>query len=96
MLKMPSFSPQISVGNLLSIATVIVGLAMGWQALSSSVAEMERKVTKIEIEADKLRDHVTANELTTQKTLTEIQTDMHYVRQALDQLTRSVIQRPAP
>lgn len=90
MLKMPSFSPQISVGNLLSIATVIVGLAMGWQALSSSVAEMERKVTKIEIEADKLRDHVTANELTTQKTLTEIQTDMRYVRQSLDTLTHAV------
>ena len=93
---MPSYRPDISLGNLLTLAAMLVGLALGWQALSSSVAEMERKVTKIEIEADKLRDRVTANELTTQKTLTEIQTDMRYVRQALDQLTRSVIQRPAP
>jgi len=90
MLKMPSFSPQISIGNILSIGTVVVGLAIGWQALSSTVGEVERKVARLEIEADKLRDKVTLNELTTQKALTEIQSEMHYIHQSLDRLANHV------
>lgn len=90
MLKMPSFNPQISVGNLLSIATVIVGIAMGWQAISSTVDNITTRVLKLELEAEKIQDKVTLNELTTQKALTEIQTDMRYVRQSLDTLTHAV------
>jgi len=89
MLKMPSFSPQISVGNLLSIATVIVGLATGWQAISSTVDNTTPRVLKLELEAEKIRDKVTLNELTTQKALTEIQSDIHHIHQSLDTLARA-------
>lgn len=96
MSPMPSFKPEISTGNIISICTVVVGLAIGWQALSSTVDNVVTKALKLELEVEKLRDKVNANELTTQKALTEIQGDMRYMRQSLDHLVRSITPRSAP
>jgi hypothetical protein len=93
--KTSMFKSDISLGNVLTIVAMTVAVAMGWQALSSAVAEMDRKVLRVEQKADKiegeserLRDKVESRELATQRSVTEIQTDLRYVRQSLDYLVR--------
>jgi hypothetical protein len=94
--KTSMFKSDISLGNVLTMIAMAVAVAMGWQALTSAVAEMDRKVTRVEQKADKiegeaerLRDKVESRELATQRAVTEIQTDLRYVRQSLEYLVRA-------
>lgn len=94
--KTSMFKSDISLGNVLTIGAMTVALAMGWQALSSAVAEMDRKIVRVEQKADKiegdaerLREKVENRELATQRAVTEIQADLRYVRQSLDYLVRA-------
>lgn len=91
------FKSDISLGNVLTIGAMVVAVAMGWQAINSAVAEMDRKIgrveqktEKIENDAERLRDKVETRELATQSAVTEIKTDLRYVRQSLDNIARNL------
>jgi pyruvate dehydrogenase complex dehydrogenase (E1) component len=86
-------APTVSLGNWLTIATLLVGMAMGWQAMASTsqhqakqlqavemrVAQMETRMeTRVSQDAQKQVELIQA--------LTELRADLKYLREAVDQL----------
>ena len=87
---------KISLGNILTIASVIVGLTTGWMTLASGVQQNSADILKIDgrvsAQADRLDRTITelqAYRLTETTLLTELRTDMRYLREAIDQIRAS-------
>jgi TolA-binding protein len=87
---------KISLGNILTIASVIVGLTTGWMTLASGVQQNSADILKIDgrvsAQADRLDRTITelqAYRLSETTLLTELRTDMRYLREAVDQLRAS-------
>jgi hypothetical protein len=87
---------KISLGNILTIASVIVGLTTGWMTLASGVQQNSADILKIDgrvsAQADRLDRTITelqAYRLSETTLLTELRTDMRYLREAIDQIRAS-------
>jgi len=87
---------KISLGNILTIASVIVGLTTGWMTLASGVQQNSADILKIDgrvsAQADRLDRTITelqAYRLSEATLLTELRTDMRYLREAIDQIRAS-------
>lgn len=90
--QMPSIRPEISIGNLLSMAvsciailSVIVGVAVYGTTLRADVDVNRRDIQGIKTQLEK---QSSLNE-NTSNVLTELRVDMQYVRKSLERLESS-------
>lgn len=83
-----SFERKISTGHILTMVVMISGLVVGWftlvadtKANTSEIVRHDARITRLETagEADRLQQT---------KLLTEMQVDLRYMRQAIEQLQR--------
>lgn len=84
---------KISIGNILTIGSVVVGLSIGWQTLASGVQtnasdilKLDARVTAQGDKLERLFGELQAYRLSETTLLTELRTDMRYLREAIDQL----------
>lgn len=84
---------KISLGNILTIGSVIVGLTIGWQTLASGVqtnaTDIQKLDTRVNDQGDRLDTLMTelqTNRINETALLTELRTDMRYLREAIDQI----------
>lgn len=84
---------KISIGNILTIGSVVVGLSIGWQTLTSGVQtnasdilKLDARVTAQGDKLERLIGELQAYRLSETTLLTELRTDMRYLREAIDQL----------
>lgn len=84
---------KISLGNILTIGSVVVGLTIGWQTLASGVqtnamdiAKLDSRVSFQAERLDKILTELQAYRLSETTLLTELRTDMRYLREAIDQI----------
>lgn len=84
---------KISIGNILTIGSVVVGLSIGWQTLASGVQtnasdilKLDARVTTQGDKLERLIGELQAYRLSETTLLTELRTDMRYLREAIDQL----------
>ena len=84
---------KISLGNILTIGSVVIGLTIGWQTLASGVqtnaADIQKLDTKVADQGDRLDTLMTelqTNRINETALLTELRTDMRYLREAIDQI----------
>jgi len=84
---------KISIGNILTIGSVVVGLSIGWQTMASGVQTNASDILKLDArvttQGDKLERLIVelqAYRLSETTLLTELRTDMRYLREAIDQL----------
>ena len=80
-----TWKAELSLGNALTIVTLIVGIAMGWQSVNSRVDVVETTATELKLRVDKLA----ADRQDDRNALTEIRTDLRYIRQSLERLESS-------
>ena len=87
---------KISLGNILTIGSVVVGLTIGWQTLAAGVqtnatdiAKLDSRVTLQSDRIDKILTELQAYRLSETTLLTELRTDMRYLREAIDQIRSS-------
>ena len=84
---------KISIGNILTIGSVIIGITIGWQTLASGVQTNATDILKLDARGNKQDERVErliielqAYRLSETTLLTELRTDMRYLREAIDQL----------
>lgn len=84
---------KISLGNILTIGSVVVGLTIGWQTLAAGVQSAASDIinldARVKDQADRLDRTITelqAYRLSETSLLTELRTDMRYLREAIDQI----------
>ena len=84
---------KISLGNILTIGSVIIGLTIGWQTLASGVqtnaTDIQKLDTRVNDQGDRLDTLMTelqTNRINETALLTELRTDMRYLREAIDQI----------
>lgn len=84
---------KISLGNILTIGSVIIGLTIGWQTLAAGVQTNSNDILKLDsrvnAQGDRLDRTITelqAYRLSETTLLTELRTDMRYLREAIDQI----------
>jgi hypothetical protein len=84
---------KISLGNILTIGSVIIGLTIGWQTLASGVQTNATDIQKLDIKVadqgdrlDTLMTELQTNRINETALLTELRTDMRYLREAIDQI----------
>ena len=87
---------KISLGNILTIGSVIIGLTIGWQTLASGVqtnaTDIQKLDTRVNDQGDRLDTLMTelqTNRINETALLTELRTDMRYLREAIDQIRNS-------
>lgn len=73
-----------SLGNIVTIVSLIVGLGTGWGIIQQQVREHTKKLS----EHDKRLDTVTSCELEIKVKLAEIARDILYIRERLDKERR--------
>ena len=81
---------DISLGNILTIATVIVGLSAGWTQIKADQANIQRDQQRVE---QSLTARLTALEqerVQNVQLFTEMRTDMRYMRQALERMEQQL------
>ncbi len=76
--------PEISVGNIITIIGLAIGLIGGWLQLQSVQDDHGRRIVKLEEQSQKARD----NELETVRFVAEIRSDIKYLRNALERIER--------
>ena len=84
---------KISLGNIMTIGSVIIGLTIGWQTLASGVQINATDIQKLDVRVndqsgrlDKLMTELQTNRINETALLTELRTDMRYLREAIDQI----------
>lgn len=84
---------KISLGNILTIGSVVIGLTIGWQTLASGVQTNASDIQKLDARVNKQDDRIErlivelqAYRLSETTLLTELRTDMRYLREAIDQI----------
>lgn len=100
---MSHWRPDISLGNILTIITLIVGVALGYQQIASAIAHQGELIDKLEVKVNtQLTDTQNLNRmrgddrLEVTRILVEMQTDMRYLRTQVEALTRAQQRAAAP
>jgi TolA-binding protein len=86
---------KISIGNILTIGSVIIGLTIGWQTLAagvqtnaSDILKLDGKVNDQGDRMDKMMTDLQTNRINETALLTELRTDMRYLREAVEKLSK--------
>jgi len=61
--KTPIFSRQISLGNIVTIGSLLVGLTVGWVAMEARIAAAESEIARMVNLQATMSDKVRANEI---------------------------------
>ena len=92
---MIKFDDRLSLGNVITIGTLLVGLVVGWTQLgqgidvnATGIRKVEVRVTALESNFNTLLRDLGAERVAQTRVLTEVQTDLRYLRQAVDQLAK--------
>lgn len=88
--------PKFNLGHLITILTLIVGLSMGWQAMAGQSSEQGKAISGLEAK-NNAQDAAIASILATmsndrleqQKLLTEMRTDIRYLRRDVEAKKRA-------
>ena len=88
-----SFDYKISLGNALSIATMVIGLTIGWQTLagetstnSRDIIQVNKRIDAIDASLQGVIREIQADRLSQTRILTELASDMRYLRTAVDEI----------
>lgn len=81
------FKWDITLGNVISIVTIVVAVAMGWQALDSRVKALEDEKTRATLNIEKLKDE--------RDRITRIEEKLIFIQQSLARLERRLDERQA-
>lgn len=82
------FNTEVSITGLITILILIVSLTGGWALLSTNVKSNADRIAVLELRTSKAADDDRTAQLELVKTLTELQTDVRYLRQAVDTFTK--------
>ena len=85
---------DISLGNILTIATVIVGLSAGWTQLNADQASIQRDQQRVEIALTSRLAALEQERVQNVQLFTEMRTDMRYMRQTLERLDQQLRTEP--
>ena len=88
-----NFKPDFSFGNLITIGMLVVSIAGGWALLSTTVKANTARIERIEAQQEAQRTTSSQVQLEVVKALTELQTDVRYLRQAVDAFTKQNVDR---
>jgi outer membrane murein-binding lipoprotein Lpp len=77
-----TWKAELSLGNVITIGTLIVGIAAGWQSVNSRVDAVEKAAIELKTKVDKL----TLDRQDDRNALTEIRADLRYIREAVNRL----------
>ncbi len=75
---------KISLGHIVTILTVIVGLGIGWQALAGETAQNTKDNERQDASLSAISATINADRLEQQKLLTEMRTDIRYLRRDVE------------
>lgn len=85
--------PKVSMGNLLTIGSVIVGLTIGYQTIvgnvganSSELVRQDKRLIAVETKIDRLFGEMQNDRLAQTAILTELRADVRYLRESMDQI----------
>lgn len=91
-----NWKPEITLGSLMSTATIIVGLTVGWQTLASetrastkSIDRLEGRMTEYEKRFNDTLDFLAKERVMQTTIFTELRSDLRYMRETLDELKAS-------
>ena len=94
---MPQLRLDISLGNILTILTMVIAAALGWQQLASAlelhatrIDKLEMRIGVVSAETQALAKTRSDDKLEVTSVLVELRTDIRYMRAQLDALTRLV------
>lgn len=89
------FDPKFSIGNVVTVALLIISLVGGWFTLTGNVTTNAREIVNVSSRVSELEKSVAAlvrdlqnDKLDQTRILTQLQTDMSYTRAAVDDLKR--------
>lgn len=87
---------DVNLGHLLTIATIIVGLSAGWQALNGRVEALERnddrqdrQLAELTQAIKEMLNGVQSDRLENGKAIAEIRVDVGYVRRWVEDVKRT-------
>lgn len=95
---MPSFEikKEISLGNMISVGTILVAVSIAWANIDGRVMTQgrddilfDRRVTAVELQLGNLARELSADRLTSTRLLTEVQSDVKYLRTTVDEIRES-------
>lgn len=89
------FDDKLSLGNVITIGTVLVGLVVGWTQFghginvnATGLVKVEARVSALETNFNTLMRELSSERVAQTRVLTELQSDLKYLRQAVDQLAQ--------
>jgi hypothetical protein len=87
---------KFSIGHLVTVLTVIIGLGIGWQALAGQTAENSKTIVQVQMENDRQDQSLSAllatindDRLENQKLLTDMRADIRYLRRDVEAKKRA-------
>jgi len=86
----PRWRPDFSLGNLITIGTLAVGVIASWQSVSTKVASLERDVSILSGKLQDQQKEFQTDKLLNTRIMAEMQTDLRYMRGQLDRLVGTV------
>ena len=88
--------PEISFGQVITLATMLIGAAIAWQTIvlrveanAKDIASLSVRVDKQEVVVQRALAEAQADRLSQTEILTELRTDIRYLRSAIDTLAKS-------
>ena len=84
---------DVSLGNLITIATVIIGLSAGWTQLKADQANIQRDQNRLEQAMANRLQALEQERIVTAQMLAEIRTDARWTRQAVERLEQERAKR---
>lgn len=84
MTEIPKIRKDISLGNIFTIITFVIGLTAGWTQLKADQATLDKRITDLEQD----RRERSRQDLLMAQTLTEMRADIKYTRLAVERLER--------
>lgn len=91
-----AFEKKINLGHILTMATVVVGMAMGWQAISGRVEALERSDARQDVRIEKSTEDIAnllavinADRVDIRATLAELKVDVGYLRRWVEGVKRT-------
>jgi hypothetical protein len=83
-MNLPVVKPEISLGHLITVGTVIVSIALAWGNLDGRVTATEKTATQ----HDAAIRELSSQQDTMRDTLTEIRVDVGYLRRWVEEIKR--------
>ena len=81
---------DVSLGNILTIATVIVGLSAGWTQIKADQASIQKDQQRVEVALTARLAALEQERVQNVQSLTEMRADIRYMRQALERMEQQL------